>query len=135
MRMAVRVAQRLSCVQSGTAMIWVFVRACKCTLPSQRQWCHVVPCLGKAWLQLVTSHSSFTGVSAAVKSSTPALHCACGCAGPEGEELARRLAQAWLANVHACWRRTGRMAEKHDAARPGRAGGGGEYEVQACLCA
>lgn len=52
-------------------------------------------------------------------------------AGAEGAALARRLAQAWLANAHAGWQRSGAMAEKHDAMRPGQAGGGGEYAVQA----
>ena len=57
--------------------------------------------------------------------------CTCGVAGADGAALARRLAQAWLANVRACWQRTGMMAEKHNALRPGVAGGGGEYPVQA----
>lgn len=57
--------------------------------------------------------------------------CSRGVAGADGAELARRLAQAWLANVRACWQRTGMMAEKHSALRPGLAGGGGEYAVQA----
>ncbi|KAK9840623.1 hypothetical protein WJX81_004876 [Elliptochloris bilobata] len=50
--------------------------------------------------------------------------------GAGGAALARRLAQAWLANVRAAWQRTGKMAEKHDATCPGKAGGGGEYPVQ-----
>lgn len=52
-------------------------------------------------------------------------------AGTAGAALARRLAQAWLANARAGWQRTGAMAEKHNATCPGQAGGGGEYAVQA----
>ena len=55
---------------------------------------------------------------------------ACG-AGAAGAALARRLAQAWLANARAGWQHTGAMAEKHNATCPGQAGGGGEYAVQA----
>ena len=54
-----------------------------------------------------------------------------GVSGADGATLGRRLAQAWLANVRACWQRTGVMAEKHNAERIGLAGGGGEYPVQA----
>ena len=59
------------------------------------------------------------------------MGCMRGVAGADGAALGRRLAQAWLANVRTCWQRTGMMAEKHSALRPGLAGGGGEYPVQA----
>ena len=74
-------------------------------------------------------HSSLSKQSTTVKSLSTS--CMRGVAGSDGAALGRRLAQAWLANVRACWQRTGMMAEKHNALRPGLAGGGGEYPVQA----
>lgn len=49
---------------------------------------------------------------------------------PQGQELAEKLARAWVRNNRLAFERTGHMHEKYDARVPGAAGGGGEYEPQ-----
>ena len=45
-------------------------------------------------------------------------------------ELARTIAQRWLANVDRVYRTSGKLVEKYDVVDLGRSGGGGEYPLQ-----
>jgi alpha,alpha-trehalase len=45
-------------------------------------------------------------------------------------ELARTIAQRWMKNVVAAYRRTGKLMEKYDVVDPALVGGGGEYPTQ-----
>lgn len=49
---------------------------------------------------------------------------------PQGQELAEKLARAWVRNNRLAFERTGHMHEKYNAWEPGAAGGGGEYQPQ-----
>jgi alpha,alpha-trehalase len=46
------------------------------------------------------------------------------------EELARTIAQRWIANVDQVYRASGKLVEKYDVIDLGRPGGGGEYPLQ-----
>jgi alpha,alpha-trehalase len=45
-------------------------------------------------------------------------------------ELARTIAERWLANVDQVYRASGKLVEKYDVVDLGRPGGGGEYPLQ-----
>jgi len=45
-------------------------------------------------------------------------------------DLARDIAERWLANVQRVYRDSGKLVEKYDVVDPSRAGGGGEYPLQ-----
>jgi alpha,alpha-trehalase len=46
------------------------------------------------------------------------------------KELARTIAQRWIANVDQVYRASGKLVEKYDVIDLGRPGGGGEYPLQ-----
>ncbi|XP_053996141.1 trehalase-like [Hylaeus anthracinus] len=48
----------------------------------------------------------------------------------EAMDFASELASRWLSSNYAGYMDTGKMFEKYDSIRPGKGGGGGEYDVQ-----